>query len=327
MTAPLTSHEWKLLHRAMDRVERQKKLAPPDSEKIHAAALATYEHQGIDVSEEVIRAAVDGAVADWHQEHPRPSSVQIPGRPSDWVLGLSQAWGGVPPEENLLGVLPIKEKHSKIFFQEPFQEWRRVFVPLLEHQPWSSDQLNVRLSEATRFQLGRWRQAPKRALFCGLLSAVLLSVSVGMGIGWVGIAIGFFPLFLAGRAWLRGVDAQAKLSVLGEALEGLERREWECPALPSAARGVGVLVRGSLRPLAADDPSWVALKRRCASAPETRARWEQWSASPALRENDREVLLKMLELMDNHPARQLLRKVGQQLKNTVQPLLRGSLKK
>lgn len=319
MSEGLTTQEWTLLHKVMDRVEMQRAALPaPNAEKIRASALATYQHQGIPVSEQELDTAVRETLAQWHQDQrSREKPLPIPALPSHLLWRWSQAWSVVPADENLLGHRPAPFRGSSI------QRWEQSLLPYAQHLPLSDQALSERLILATKFQLARWKNSNMACLGFALLSLTVGSGIVLLGGGFAGVAFAFVNSYLAFRSMLRGVDAQAKLALTGQALEDLEAQQWESIDLKRALQGTGMLVSGSLRPLSPTGPEWGDLRRRIKGLPDLESRWAEWGASPFLRANDRLILEKAQALMLEHPTRQLMRRIFDRAKKAVAPLLWG----
>lgn len=324
MSDPLTPDEWALLHRAMDRVDRQRQVLPvPNEEKIRASALATYRHQGVDVSEQELDQAVKETLAQWRRSQaPAGASLalDLPSVPSQLLWRWSQAWQVVPADENLLGVRPASIRHGN----SSMRRWHGSFLPYCHHVPQSDQALGDRLVGAAKFQMGRWKNSVWGSWGLSALSLVVGSGIVLLGGGFGGVLFAAVNSYFSIRLILRSVDAQAKLALIGQALEDLKGQRWDTLEIKRALQGTGLLVHGSLRPLSTDAPRWQALGAKAKGFPEAKARWAEWGASEHLRENDGAVLEKTIALLDQHPTRQIFRSALAKTKKALAPLFWGS---
>lgn len=318
MNEGLTKHEWALLHRAMDRVGQCESTLPsPSAEKIRASALAAYRHQDIPVSEEVVAQAVEEELSRWRARAALKPSLNLPALPSRLLWRWSQSWKVVPADEDLMGQRPSRVKGRAV------QRWEQALAPYVQHVPQSDEELGTRLTDAARFQLARWKQ--------GLWTAwgmAGVGVAGGTGLGllnaWLpaGLFLGING-YLAMRCWLKTVDAQAKLALIGQALADVYAQRWESDDLQHALRGTGMVVVGSLRPLPVTDPRWERLRQEVRGLPGLTLRAMGWMKSGHLRENDRVVLEKTAALMREHPTRQLMQKLVTKARQAVAPLFWG----
>jgi hypothetical protein len=319
MNEGLTEHEWALLLRAMNRVGQRAPAVPlPDANKIRASALAAYRHQGVAVSEEAVAQAVEEELVQWRSRPaPRSPSLALPSLPSRALWRWSQSWKVVPADENLLGSRPSVAKGGAV------RRWEHALAPYAQHVPQSDEELEARLIHAAKFQLGRWRTS---AWACW--GWLLVGGVTGGGLAWWGApvaGIAWFALnaYLGARSLLKAVDAQAKLALIGQALEDLAAHRWDSTELALALRGTGLLVLGALRPVSHEDSAWQTLRRQVRGLPGLTLRTTAWERTGALRENDLRVLEKTVALMKEHPTRQLMQRLADKARKTVAPLFWG----
>lgn len=320
----LNGMEWRLLHRVMDLVDQRRASATEgvDAQRVKTLVLDVYRDQGIEVDEAVVEQAIHAAAN---------RSEMVPGKdvavPRSEMVALERAearWKAAQNRQEMQRLEARLRRDPLARIQARIEE---MSEPLLAHRPSSDDDLSRDMAGALVSAATSFRRVRRMAMTFGagaiVASAALVwqinALPDGGGSGLWFAAWAIAAASFASGAWMAmdiRSEAGARTLALMRGQKALALKDYDNENLKKAVRLAGHVVRGSLKPLAANQQACEKRARSIAGEDKLVLQaWRDWDfKGVVVRENDLLVLQELVRVRGQHPfhAMRKLRELARQ---------------